>query len=107
MTKYISPRCFSQGPKSRKIEFTSGGGDISSDGSLVFIREFNRTPGLPRHAGEILSPTVLYRGTFEQGTRLVPGDRSLCFISGTASIDSKGQVVHPFDVTKQTERLVA
>ena len=106
MTKYISPRCFSQGPKSRKIEFTSGGGDISSDGSLVFIREFNRKPGLPRHAGEILSPTVLYRGTFEQGTRLVPGDRSHCFISGTASIDSKGQVVHPFDVTKQTERLV-
>ena len=45
MTKYISPRCFSQGPKSRKIEFTSGGGDISSDGSLVFIREFNRKPG--------------------------------------------------------------
>ena len=102
MTKYISPRCFSQGPKSRKIEFTSGGGDISSDGSLIFIREFNRKPGLPRHAGEIL-----YKGTFEQGTRLVPGDRSLCFISGTASIDSKGQVVHPFDVTKQTERLVA
>lgn len=54
MTKYISPRCFSQGPKSRKIEFTSGGGDISSDGSLIFIREFNRKPGLPRHAGEIL-----------------------------------------------------
>ncbi|MBP3394116.1 MAG: hypothetical protein J6M38_06340 [Lentisphaeria bacterium] len=107
MTKYISPRCFSQGPKSRKIEFTSGGGDISSDGSLVFIREFNRKPGLPRHAGEILFPTALYRGTFERGTRLVPGDRSLCFISGTASIDSKGQVVHPFDVTKQTERLVA
>lgn len=57
-------------------------------------------------APEMLSPTALYGVSFERGTRLVLGDRSHYFISGTASIDSRGQVVHPYDVTKQTERLV-
>ena len=49
-------------------------------------------------APEMLSPTALYGVSFERGTRLVLGDRSHYFISGTASIDSKGQVVHPFDL---------
>lgn len=57
-------------------------------------------------APEMLSPTALYGVSFERGTRLVLGDRSHYFISGTASIDSKGQVVHPFHVEKQAERLV-
>jgi enamine deaminase RidA (YjgF/YER057c/UK114 family) len=33
------------------------------------------------------------------------GDRKHLFISGTASIDSKGQVVHEGDVCLQTERM--
>lgn len=57
-------------------------------------------------APEMLSPTSLYGVSFERGTRLVLGDRSCYFISGTASINRDGQVVHLFDVTKQTERLV-
>jgi enamine deaminase RidA (YjgF/YER057c/UK114 family) len=32
------------------------------------------------------------------------GDRRHIFISGTASIDNKGQVIHPLDIEKQTER---
>ena len=57
-------------------------------------------------APAMLSPTALYGVSFERGTRLVLGDRSHYFISGTASIDAEGQVVHPFNVEKQTERLV-
>jgi enamine deaminase RidA (YjgF/YER057c/UK114 family) len=34
------------------------------------------------------------------------GDRKHLFISGTASIDSKGEVVHVGDVRRQTERMI-
>lgn len=57
-------------------------------------------------APEHLSPTTLYGVSFERGTRLVFGDRSHYLISGTASIDGNGAVVHPFDVARQTERLL-
>lgn len=31
-----------QGPKNRKIEFNFSGSDISSDGGLLFVKEFAR-----------------------------------------------------------------
>ena len=55
-------------------------------------------------APEYLSPTHLYRVAFERGTRVVYGDRSHYFISGTASIDAKGNIVHPGNVARQTVR---
>jgi enamine deaminase RidA (YjgF/YER057c/UK114 family) len=51
-----------------------------------------------------LSPTIKYGGTFERGTRIRFGDRSHLYISGTASIDKDGEVVHLSDVGKQTQR---
>ncbi len=51
-----------------------------------------------------LSPTHLYNVAFERGTRAIYGDRSRYFISGTASIDSAGEIVHPGDVARQTLR---
>lgn len=51
-----------------------------------------------------LSPTHVYGVTFERGVRLIYGDRSAYYISGTASIDHHGDVVHPGDVRKQTKR---
>ena len=57
-------------------------------------------------APEKLSPTTLYGVSFERGTRLLFGDRSHYFISGTASIDRNGAIVHPFDAARQTERLL-
>lgn len=57
-------------------------------------------------APEMLSPTTIYGVSFERGTRLIFGDRSHYFISGTASIDKDGIVVHPFDVQKQTRRML-
>lgn len=52
-----------------------------------------------------LNPTSEYGVTFERGVKVKYGDRSHLYISGTASIDNKGEVVHVGDVRKQTERM--
>jgi len=57
-------------------------------------------------APEMLSPTAIYGVSFERATQVVYGDRSHIFVSGTASIDNKGVVVHPYDVEKQTHRML-
>lgn len=50
-----------------------------------------------------LSPTHDYGVAFERGVRLSDGQ---VFISGTASIDSRGRVLHEGDVVAQTDRLL-
>ena len=52
-----------------------------------------------------LNSTYEYGVTFERGTRIDYGDRSHVYISGTASINNKGEVVHVGDVVKQTHRM--
>lgn len=52
-----------------------------------------------------LNSTYEYGVTFERGTRLDYGDRRHVFISGTASINNKGEVVHVGDIVHQTERM--
>lgn len=52
-----------------------------------------------------LNPTYEYGVSFERGTYVDYGDRRQVFISGTASIDNKGNVVHPSDIRKQTHRM--
>jgi enamine deaminase RidA (YjgF/YER057c/UK114 family) len=47
------------------------------------------------------------RVTFERGTRIAYADRAHHFISGTASIDGSGEVVHLGDVRRQLERTLA
>ena len=51
-----------------------------------------------------LNHTHEYGVTFERATRVTYGDRSHYYISGTASINNRGKVVHVGDVIKQTER---
>ena len=58
------------------------------------------------HAYNHLSPTALYGVTFERGTAVTYGDRKHVFISGTASIDKDGKVVHVDDPVKQAERML-
>ena len=58
------------------------------------------------HAYDHLSPTALYGVTFERGTAVTYGDRKHVFISGTASIDKYGKVVHVDDPEKQAERML-
>ena len=52
-----------------------------------------------------LNPTYEYGVSFERGTYVDYGDRRQVFISGTASIDNKGEIVHPGDIRKQTLRM--
>ncbi len=49
-------------------------------------------------APDHLSPTYIYGVTFERGVSVAYQDRKHVIISGTASIDSEGRIVHPGDV---------
>jgi enamine deaminase RidA (YjgF/YER057c/UK114 family) len=55
-------------------------------------------------APEYLCPTHDYGVTFERATAVRLGQTDFLFISGTASIDKNGEIVHPGDVEKQTLR---
>jgi len=55
-------------------------------------------------APERLNPTHEYGVTFERGTKISYGDREHVFISGTASIDANGQVVHVGNIEAQMTR---
>ena len=52
-----------------------------------------------------LNPTYEYGVSFERGTYVDYGDRRQVFISGTASINNKGEVMYPGDIRKQTLRM--
>ena len=53
-----------------------------------------------------LSPTALYGVAFERGSRIAFGDRTHCYISGTASIDRDGKVMYPGNVRAQAGRMI-
>ena len=55
-------------------------------------------------APDYLNPTYEYGVTFERGTALHFGDRKHVYISGTASINNKGEILYPNDTLKQCER---
>ena len=52
-----------------------------------------------------LNRTIEYGVTFERGTLMQYGDRNHVYISGTASINNKGEVVHVGDIVNQTYRM--
>lgn len=57
-------------------------------------------------ARERMNPTMDYGVAFERATAIdLPGRRQI-FVSGTASINNKGQVEHVGDVMRQTERMI-
>lgn len=64
-------------------------------------------PGQQRYlyAPSHLNPTYEYGVTFERGVRMAYGDRAHVFVSGTASIDNHGRVMHEGDVRRQTQRM--
>lgn len=55
-------------------------------------------------APQNLSRTIRYGVTFERAVRVDYGDRRHVLLSGTASIDRDGHVLHVGDVRRQTER---
>lgn len=52
-----------------------------------------------------LNRTSEYGVRFERGVAIKYGDRTHAFISGTASIDNKGNILYPNDIKKQTQRM--
>lgn len=53
---------------------------------------------------EYLNHTHEYGVAFERGTAIDYGDRRHILISGTASIDCRGEILYPNDLAKQTKR---
>ena len=52
-----------------------------------------------------LNPTYEYGVSFERGTYVDYGDRRQVFISGTASINNRGEIMYPGDIRQQTLRM--
>ena len=53
-----------------------------------------------------LNPTYEYGVSFERGTYVDYGDRRKVYISGTASINNKGEIMYAGDICKQTARMM-
>lgn len=92
------------------IASTGIGGSPSNTKALVQLGSYAITGIEPEqqqylYALTHLNRTIEYGVTFERGTRVKFGDRSHLYISGTASIDNKGDVLHVGDVRKQTLRM--
>lgn len=92
------------------IASTGIGGNPGETKALIQLGTYALTGFEPRqqrylYAKTHLNPTYEYGVTFERGTKMTYGDRSHVLISGTASINNKGEVVHVGDICQQTRRM--
>ena len=92
------------------IASTGIGGGMADTKSLVQLDAY-AVDGIEKeqihylYARTHLNPTYEYGVSFERGTYVDYGDRRHVFISGTASINNKGEILYKGDVRKQTQRL--
>ena len=97
--------------KTHYISSTGIGGASAPEGASVQFGAYS-VLGLEKcqqkylYAPTHLNPTYEYGVTFERGTRVVYGDRVHSIISGTASINNFGEVVHVGDVEAQALRML-
>lgn len=96
--------------KTHYISSTGIGGLPADPHALVQLGTYALTGFKPEqqrylYAPTHLNPTYEYGVTFERGTLVEYGDRRQVYISGTASINNKGEVMHVGDIVKQTERM--
>jgi len=92
------------------IASTGIGGNPSRPQSIIQMGAYALTGFEPEqqkylYAPTHLNPTYEYGVTFERGTCIHYGDRSHVYISGTASINNKGEVMYEGDIVKQTHRM--
>jgi enamine deaminase RidA (YjgF/YER057c/UK114 family) len=96
-------------PETHFIASTGIGGKSPAAGAVVSM-DFLTYPNLDAirylHAPDHLSPTHEYGVAFERGTLLSLHGKKICLISGTASIDARGKIVHAGNVYKQAKRLL-
>lgn len=93
------------------IASTGIGGAPIEQSSLVQMDAYAASGLLPEqqcylYGSTHLNPTHEYGVTFERGTAITYGDRRHLLISGTASINNRGEVMHPGDIVAQTERML-
>ena len=96
--------------KTHYISSTGIGGSPADTKALVQLGTYAITGLEPEqqhylYAPTHLNPTYEYGVTFERGTVVEYGDREHVFISGTASINNKGEVEHIGDIILQTKRM--
>jgi enamine deaminase RidA (YjgF/YER057c/UK114 family) len=96
-------------PDSRYVASTGIEGNAVDSGALVSMDSLSfgglkEKQILPMNALDNLPLTITYGVTFERGLRIKFGDRSHLYISGTASIDKSGEIMHGGDVENQTRR---
>lgn len=95
-------------PETHYIASTGINGTPVADGSIVQMDAYSIRGKYPfrfLYAPTHLNPTYEYGVTFERGVRIDYSGRGHCLISGTASIDNKGEVLHAGDVAEQTVRM--
>ena len=97
-------------PETHYIASTGIGGNPSDPKALIQLGSYALTGFKPEqqrylYAASHLNRTSEYGVTFERGTLLRFGDRDHAFISGTASINNRGEVMHTGDIEKQTHRM--
>ena len=97
-------------PQTHCIASTGIGGGPAETKALIQLGTYALTGFQPEqqqylYAKTHLNPTYEYGVTFERGTKMTYGDRSHIFISGTASINNRGEVVHVGDIRLQTLRM--
>lgn len=112
MVKARLANFFDQGltPQTHYIASTGIQGLPADTRALIQLSAYAVTglvPGQQRHlyALDHLNRTIEYGVTFERGTLVEYGDRGHAWISGTASINDKGEVVHVGDIVRQTLRM--
>ena len=97
-------------PDTHYIASTGIGGNPADPKALVQLGSYAMTgfqPQLQRYLYALthLNRTIEYGVTFERGTLMQYGDRNHVYISGTASINNKGEVLHVGDIEGQTRRM--
>ena len=95
-------------PRTRYLASTGIEGVSSDSNSLVSLDAFSINKLKPEQiirmdAPGFMGPTHTYGVTFERGSRIRFGDRSHLHISGTASIDEKGNIVKKEDEEEDEE----
>lgn len=98
-------------PSTHFIASTGIGGRTADSNALVAMDSYSvlgLQPGQMHflYAKDYLSPTYDYGVAFERGTYIDYGDRRHVFISGTASINNRGEIMHAGDIAKQTGRML-
>lgn len=92
------------------ISSTGIGGRQADPRVLSAMDAYAVTPLQPQQMGYLyatnhLNRTSDYGVSFERGTYVDYGDRRQVYISGTASIDNKGNILYPGDIRQQCQRM--